>query len=76
MVVFLFHAATIPVLLVTTYAYYFQQTGATLEYGHIMVLISELDEIVPILARTVPLLIWRHFVGGLFSLRRALAKKQ
>jgi hypothetical protein len=48
--------------------YYFQQIGATLEYGHIIVLISELDEIVPILARNVPLLIWGLFVGGLFYL--------
>ena len=67
MVVFLFHAVTILVLLITTYAYY-QQTGATLEYGHVMVLISELDEIVPILARNVPLLIWGLFVIGLFYL--------
>ena len=63
-VVFLFHAVTILVLLITTYAYYFQQTGATLEYGHVMVLISELDEIVPILARNVPLLTWDSLLAA------------
>jgi hypothetical protein len=66
-VVFLFRAVTILVLLITTYAYYyyyFQQTGATLEYGHVMVLISELDEIVPILARNVPLLTWASLLSA------------
>ncbi|MDQ4004018.1 MAG: hypothetical protein M3259_09315 [Actinomycetota bacterium] len=64
-VVFLFRAVTILVLLITTYAYYyFQQTGATLEYGHVMVLISELDEIVPILARNVPLLTWDSLLAA------------
>ena len=57
-VVFLFHAATILVMLVTTCAYlYFQETGATLEYGTIAEWTTRFDEIEPVLQR-VPLMVW------------------
>jgi lipoteichoic acid synthase len=57
-VVFLFHAATILVMLVTTCAYlYFQETGATLEYGTIAEWTTMFDEIEPVLQR-VPLMVW------------------
>jgi lipoteichoic acid synthase len=57
-VVFLFHAATILVMLVTTCAYlYFQETGATLEYGTIAEWTTRFDLIEPVLQR-VPLMVW------------------
>ena len=49
-VVFLFHAATIFVALVTTCAYlYFQETGATLEYATIAEWTTRFDEIQSVL---------------------------
>jgi lipoteichoic acid synthase len=65
-VVFLFHAVTILVVLVTTCAhYYFQRTGATLEYGTIVQWLTNFEEIKPIL-QEVPLLVWALLVASLF----------
>jgi lipoteichoic acid synthase len=55
-VVFLLHVATMLVVVVTTCAHqYFQQNGATLNYGTIAEWVPELDRIVPMLARGAPL---------------------
>src|SRR5918998_3924545 len=65
-VVFLFHTATILVMLVTTCAYlYFQKTGATLEYATIAEWTTRFDEIEPILQR-VPLMVWILLAIALF----------
>jgi lipoteichoic acid synthase len=65
-VVFLFHTATILVMLVTTCAYlYFQKTGATLEYGTIAEWTTRFDEIEPVLQR-VPLMVWILLAIALF----------
>jgi lipoteichoic acid synthase len=65
-VVFLFHTATILVMLVTTCAYlYFQETGATLEYGTIAEWTTRFDEIDPVLQR-VPLMVWILLAIALF----------
>src|SRR4028119_138185 len=64
--VFLFHAATILVALVTTCAYlYFQETGATLEYGTIAEWTTRLDEIQSVL-QEIPLTIWVVLAISLF----------
>ncbi len=66
-VVFLFHVATILVVIVTTCAYqYLQETGAALEYGTIAEWISKLDEIGPILFQGVPLSVWVLLAAILF----------
>ena len=58
-VVVLFHAATMLVVIVTTCAHlYFQQTGATLDYGTVAGWIPRFDEIDPVLAHEVPLSTW------------------
>ncbi len=58
-VVFLFHAVTMFVVLVTTVAHqYFQQNGTMLDYSTIAEWIPKLNEIVPIFLHGVPLLSW------------------
>lgn len=53
-VIFLFHAATVLVVLVITCAHrYFQVTGTTLDYTTVAEWVSKLDEIVPILVHGV-----------------------
>jgi lipoteichoic acid synthase len=55
-VIVLFHAVSMLVLVVTTSAHlYFQQTGATLDYGTVAGWLPRFDEIEPILAHEVPL---------------------
>jgi len=64
--VFLFHTATILVALVTTCAYlYFQETGATLEYGTIAEWTTRFDEIQSVLQR-VPFMVWILLAIALF----------
>jgi lipoteichoic acid synthase len=64
--VFLFHTATILVALVTTCAYlFFQETGATLEYGTIAEWTTRFDEIQSVLQR-IPLTIWVVLAISLF----------
>ena len=67
-VVFLFHAVTILVMLVTTCAYqYFKEIGgATLEYGTIVEWILKFEEIEPILFHGIPLLVWVLFAAAIF----------
>ncbi len=67
-IVFLVHAVTMLVVLVTTCAYlYFQETGATLEYSTIAEWVSKLDEIEPILfLQGVPLSVWILLAATLF----------
>jgi lipoteichoic acid synthase len=67
-IVFLFHAVTILVVLVTTCAYlYFQETGATLEYSTIAEWVPKLDGVEPILfLQGVPLSVWILLAAALF----------
>ncbi len=67
-VVFLFHTVTILMLLVSTCAHlYFQETGATLEYGTIAEGIPKLAEIEPILfLQGIPLSVWILLAVALF----------
>ncbi len=65
-VVFLFHAATILVVLVTTSAHqYLQETGTTLDYGILALWLPELKRVVPVLAGSVPLSAWILLVAAL-----------
>ncbi|MDX6381460.1 MAG: hypothetical protein QOI57_2484 [Rubrobacteraceae bacterium] len=65
-VVFLFHTATILVVLVTTCAHqYFRETGATLEYATIAGWITRFDEIERVLQR-IPLLVWILLAAAVF----------
>ncbi|MCA1728764.1 MAG: sulfatase-like hydrolase/transferase, partial [Actinobacteria bacterium] len=58
-VVFLFHAATVLVVLVITCAHrYFQVTGTILDYTTVAEWVSKLDEIVPILVHGISLSAW------------------
>src|SRR5919112_450205 len=80
-VVLLFHTATILVMLVSTCAYlYFQETGATLEYGTIAEWTTRFDEIEPVLQRA-PLRVWLllaipllYATLGLLLLTRAVGR--
>src|SRR5918995_229443 len=82
-VVLLFHTATILVMLVTTCVYlYFQETGATLEYGTIAEWTTRFDEIEPVLQR-VPLMVWLllaipllYAILGLLLLTRAVGRRR
>src|ERR687890_716506 len=82
-VVLLFHTATILVMLVSTCAYlYFQETGATLEYGTIAEWTTRFDEIEPGLQR-VPLMVWLllaipllYAILGLLPLTRAVGRRR
>src|ERR687898_2044512 len=82
-VVFLFHTATILVMLVTTcVCLYFQETGATLEYGTIAEWTTRFDEIEPVLQR-VPLMVWLllaipllYAILGLLLLTRAVGRRR
>ena len=66
-VVFLFHAVTILVLIVTTSAYqYFQQNGTTLDYSIVAEWIPKFKEIEPILSHDVPLIAWVGLGAVLF----------
>src|SRR4051794_21561115 len=66
-VVFLFHLATMLVVIVTTCAHqYFRETGTTLDYGTIAEWIPKLEEIKPILARGIPLSAWMLLFAALF----------
>jgi lipoteichoic acid synthase len=66
LVVFLFHAATILVVLVTTSAHqYLQETGTTLDYGILALWLPELKRVVPVLAGSVPLSAWILLVAAL-----------
>jgi phosphoglycerol transferase MdoB-like AlkP superfamily enzyme len=66
-VVFLFHAVTMFVVLVTTVAHqYFQQNGTMLDYSTIAEWIPKLNEILPIFLHGVPLLSWILLVIALF----------
>jgi len=66
-VVFLFHAVTILVLIVTTSAYqYFQQNGTTLDYSIVAEWIPKFKEIEPILLHDVPLVAWVGLGAVLF----------
>jgi lipoteichoic acid synthase len=66
-VVFLFHAVTILVLIVTTSAYqYFQQNGTTLDYSIVAEWIPKFKEIEPILLHDVPLIAWVGLGAVLF----------
>ncbi len=65
-VVFLFHAATILVVLVTTSAHqYLQETGTTLDYGILALWLPELKRVLPVLAGSVPLSAWILLVAAL-----------
>jgi phosphoglycerol transferase MdoB-like AlkP superfamily enzyme len=65
--IFLFHAVTIFVVIITTCAYqYFKETGTTLDYGIIALWLPKFEEVVPILARGVPVSIWVLLVVALF----------
>jgi lipoteichoic acid synthase len=66
-VVFLFHVATMLIVIVTTCAHqYFRETGTTLDYGTIAEWIPKLEEIKPILARGIPLSAWIILFAALF----------
>jgi phosphoglycerol transferase MdoB-like AlkP superfamily enzyme len=66
-VVFLLHAVTMFVVLVTTVAHqYFQQNGTMLDYSTIAEWIPKLNEIMPIFLHGVPLLSWILLVIALF----------
>ena len=66
-VVVLFHATTILVVTVKTFAYqYFQETGTTLDYTIIALWLPRVDEIMPILLDGVPLSAWVLLVAVLF----------
>ncbi len=65
-VVFLFHVATLLVVLVTTSAHqYLQETGTTLDYGILALWLPELKRVVPVLAGSVPLSAWILLVAAL-----------
>ena len=66
-VVVLFHVATLLVAVVTTLAHrYFQQTGATLDYGALVGLVPNLDETGLVLSLgTVPLSDWLIYLTAL-----------
>ncbi len=80
-VVLLFHTATILVMLVTTCAYlYFQETGATLEYGTIAEWTTRFDLIESVFQR-VSLMVWLllaipllYAILGLLLLTRAVGR--
>ncbi len=64
-VVFLFHAATILVVIVTTCAHrYFLENGTTLDYG--VIAAPNFEEVQLILVRRVPLLAWVLLAAALF----------
>src|SRR4051812_48014987 len=66
-IVFLFHLATVLVVIVTTCAHqYFRDTGTTLDYGTIAEWIPKFNEIEPILTQDVPLLAWLLLLVALF----------
>jgi lipoteichoic acid synthase len=66
-VVFLFHAVTVLVLVVTTCAHqYFRQNGTTLDYGTIAEWIPKIDEIAPILIQGVPHSAWALLFAAIF----------
>lgn len=65
--VFLFHAATMLVVVVTTCAReYFRETGTTLDYVTIAEWIPKVEEIGPILSRGIPLSAWIILFAALF----------
>jgi lipoteichoic acid synthase len=67
-VVFLFHAATMLVVVVTTFAhYYFLENGTTLDYGTLAEWIPKVKEILPILFQgEIPIVAWILLVVALF----------
>jgi arylsulfatase A-like enzyme len=67
-VVFLFHAVTMLVVIVTTFAHqYFRQNGTTLDYGTLAEWIPKFKEIIPILFQGgVPILAWILLLAALF----------
>jgi lipoteichoic acid synthase len=66
-VVFLFHAATMLVLVVTTFAhYYFLENGTTLDYGTLAEWIPKVKEILPILFEGgIPIVAWILLLAAL-----------
>ncbi len=66
-VVVLFHATTILVVMVKTFAYqYFQETGTTLDYTIIALWLPRADEIMPMLLEGVPPSGWVLLLAALF----------
>jgi lipoteichoic acid synthase len=65
-VVVLFHAATVLVATIDTFAHqYFRETGTTLDYNVIALWISKPKEIAPLLTQGVPFLAWVILAGTL-----------
>src|SRR4051812_6757410 len=67
-VVFLFHAVTMLVVIVTTFAHqYFLENGTTLDYSTLAEWIPKFKEIIPILFQGgVPILAWIFLLAALF----------
>lgn len=67
-VVFLFHAATMLVVVITTFAhYYFLENGTTLDYGTLAEWIPKVNEILPVLFQgDIPIVAWILLATALF----------
>jgi lipoteichoic acid synthase len=66
-VVVLFHAVTMLVVLVSTFAYqYFRETGTTLDYGVIAAWLPNLQQTLPIITQGVPLSAWLLLAVAVF----------
>src|ERR687897_1023258 len=83
-VVILFHAMTMLVVIVTTFAHwYFRETGTTLDYGIIALWLPQFREVMPVLDYRVPLSAWvllfatlLYTVLGPPFLTRAVSRRQ